>query len=90
LLLGFGAVNRLFSATPGDRLRHSITCETGFALGMILMAGFLAHLTPGSHEQPIWPLTWRPNPAASGLALVAAYPSSFLVSRPAFLPLRSC
>jgi putative copper export protein/mono/diheme cytochrome c family protein len=85
VLLGFGAVNRLLLSTrPGGRLRHSITGETLFALGVTLAAGFLAHLTPGAHDQPVWPLSWRLDPTAPGLTFVAAYPSSFLLSPTGF------
>jgi mono/diheme cytochrome c family protein len=84
-LLGFGAVNRLLlSAKPGGRLRRSITGETVLALAVTMAAGFLAHLTPGTHEQPIWPLAWRIDPTAPGLGFVPAYPSSFFVSPTGF------
>jgi putative copper export protein/mono/diheme cytochrome c family protein len=84
-LLVLAALNRfVFSARPGAPLRRSIICETGFAIAVVLTAGFLAHLTPGAHEQPVWPLQWRMNPKTPGGLFVAAYPTSFFVSSTGF------
>jgi hypothetical protein len=85
VLLGFAALNRFFlSARPRAGLRQSITVETGFALAVMFAAGFLAHLTPGAHEQPVWPLPWRIDLTAPKLALVPAYPTSFFMSPTGF------
>jgi putative copper export protein/mono/diheme cytochrome c family protein len=84
-LLGFAALNRfVFSGKAGGRLRRSIVAETTLAVLTMLAAGTLAHLTPGVHEQPIWPFAWRPNPAALGPVLVQAYPTSFFASPTGF------
>ncbi len=84
-LLMLAALNRfVFSARPGVRLRRSIICETGLAILVVLAAGFLAQLTPGAHEQPVWPFQWRMNPKTPGPLLVAAYPTSFFASPTGF------
>jgi putative copper export protein len=84
-LLGLAALNRfMFSARPGAYLRRSIICETALAVLVVLAAGFLAHLTPGTHEQPVWPFQWRMNPKTPGQLLVAAYPTSYFVSPTGF------
>ncbi len=80
-LLVLAALNRFaFSARPGVRLRRSIIGETALAVMVVLAAGFLAHLTPGAHEQPVWPFHWRINPKTPGERFIAAYPTSFYVS----------
>jgi putative copper export protein len=85
LLLVFAALNRfVFSAKPGVRLRRSITGETALAIFLMLAAGSLAHLTPGTHEQAVWPFPWRVNPNTSGGLFVRAYPTSFFVSPTGF------
>lgn len=72
LLLMLAAINR-FRLTPalrGDRSertgRHmlaSIGAETALGLGVVLAASVLATLTPGAHEQAVWPFPLRPNKA---------------------------
>ena len=84
-LLALAALNRLvFSASAGAGLRRSIVCETALGVLVILAAGLLAHLTPGAHEQPVWPFPWRMNPKTPGDLLVAAYPTSFFVTPTGF------
>ena len=84
-MLFLAAANRfVFSARPGGGLRRSIMGETALAVAVILAAGFLAHLTPGAHEEPVWPFEWRLNPKTPGPLLVAAYPTSFFVSPTGF------
>ena len=81
VLLTFAAANRfVFTSGRGANLRRSIGGEVGFALAVTLAAGFLAHLTPGAHEQPVWPLAWRINLEKPSPILVPAYPTSFYVS----------
>jgi putative copper export protein len=81
LLLVLAALNRfVFSARLGAGLQRSIRGETALAILVVLAAGFLAELTPGAHEQPVWPFDWRVNPKTPGPLLVAAYPTSFFVS----------
>ena len=45
-------------------LRISILLEMALGVAVIITAGFLGSLTPGTHEQPVWPLPWRPSLAA--------------------------
>jgi mono/diheme cytochrome c family protein len=42
----------------------SIAAELTLGVLVVITAGFLASLTPGIHEQPVWPLPWRLNPEA--------------------------
>jgi putative copper export protein/mono/diheme cytochrome c family protein len=42
----------------------SLTIEASLGLAVVLAAGALASLPPGMHEQPIWPLPFRPSLAA--------------------------
>ena len=85
LLMGFAALNRfVFSARPGRRLRRSIIGETAPAILVLLAAGSLAHLTPGTHAQADWPFPWRVNPNPAGRLFIAAYPTSFFVSPTGF------
>jgi putative copper export protein len=84
-LLGLAALNRfVFAARPDIRLKRSISGESALAILVVLAAGFLAHLTPGTHEQPVWPFHWRINPKTPGPLFVAAYPTSFFVSSTGF------
>ena len=63
-LLIFAALNR-FVLT--ERVEHasrrmmlgSIAMEAILGLLVVIAAGFLASLTPGTHEQPVWPFAWR-------------------------------
>jgi putative copper export protein/mono/diheme cytochrome c family protein len=66
--LGFAARNRLsltdrLSGADPDRarrqLRRSITSETLVGLAIVLAAGVLASLAPGTHQQPDWPFPVR-------------------------------
>lgn len=83
-LLAFAALNRfMFGAKLGVRLQRSIVSEAAVAVLVLLAAGLLAHLTPGVHEQPVWPFPWRISPRMPG-RLVAAYPTSFFVSPTGF------
>jgi putative copper export protein len=85
LLLIFAAANRfVFTSSRGAGLRRSISGEVGFALAVTLAAGFLAHLTPGAHEQPVWPFAWRIDLEKPGPVLVPAYPTSFFTSPTGF------
>ncbi|WP_428484384.1 CopD family protein [Rhodopila sp.] len=40
-------------------LRLSVIIETLIGLAIILAAAFMASASPASHEQPIWPFSWR-------------------------------
>jgi len=83
-LLVFAALNRFVFAGPGRHLRRSILGEAAVAFLVMLAAGSLAHLTPGVHEQPVWPFAWRMNPDAAGQPFVRAYPTSFYTSPTGF------
>jgi hypothetical protein len=84
-LLVFAALNCfVFASRPGAHLRRSITGETGFAILVMLAAGFLAHLIPGAHEQPVWPFPWRVNLENPNPLLLHAYPTSFFISPTGF------
>jgi putative copper export protein len=84
-MLVLAALNRfVFSARPGERLQRSVMGETALGVAAIVAAGFLAHLTPGAHEDPVWPFDWRLNPKTPGPLFVAAYPTSFFVSPTGF------
>jgi len=37
----------------------SVAAEAVLGLFVVIAAGFLASLTPGTHEQPVWPFAWR-------------------------------
>jgi putative copper export protein/mono/diheme cytochrome c family protein len=68
-LLTLAAFNRfVFTehlAFDGARgMRWSIAAELAIGTLVIITAGFLASLTPGMHEQPVWPLPWRLSPWA--------------------------
>lgn len=85
LLLALAALNRfVFSAMPGTRLRRSIAGESGLAILVMLAAASLAQLTPGAHEQAVWPFAWRVNPSGPEGLFVRAWPESFLVSPTGF------
>jgi putative copper export protein/mono/diheme cytochrome c family protein len=69
-LLTLAALNRLVltehlaHSTAGVTQRHmrlSISIEMLLGGAVIIAAGFLASLTPGTHEQPVWPFPWRPS-----------------------------
>jgi mono/diheme cytochrome c family protein len=63
VLLGFGAVNR-FVLMPHFALRPfvwSVRVEAMIGLVTVCVAAWLAAQAPGAHEQPIWPLPWRPS-----------------------------
>jgi mono/diheme cytochrome c family protein len=69
-LLSLAVLNRLVLT---ERLAHghsrthmrlSIAVEMSLGLLVIVVAGSLASLTPGTHEQPVWPFGWRLNLSA--------------------------
>lgn len=72
VLLLCAAINR-FKLTPilagtdaARAQRHllaSIGIEVGLGLLVVLAAGWLATLTPGAHDAPLWPFALRPNKA---------------------------
>ncbi len=73
VLLSLAALNRLvlterLASDPSGAARWhmswSILCEMVLGVAVIFAAGLLASLTPGTHEQPVWPLPWRPSMAA--------------------------
>ena len=45
-------------------MRLSIAAEMVLGALVVITAAYLASLTPGTHEQPVWPLPWRPSLAA--------------------------
>ena len=45
----------------GGQMRCSIAAEMVLGALVVIAAAILASLTPGTHEQPVWPLPWRPN-----------------------------
>lgn len=66
--LGFALVNkvsltgRLAGVAPRQArrlLRASVSIEFGIGLLIVLAAAFLASVTPGTHQQPVWPFPWR-------------------------------
>ena len=69
LLLALAAINRfvltgrLAGGGIGARrsLLWSVAAETVLGTLVILAAGFLASTMPATHEQPIWPFSWRPS-----------------------------
>ena len=84
-LLALAALNRfVFSARPGDHLRRSIIGEMALAVLTFMAAALLAHLTPGAHEQPVWPFAWRLNPSTTGPVFIEAHPASFFMSPTGF------
>lgn len=71
VLLLLAAANRFvltdrLTATAGARqlMRFSIAAEMVLGALVVVTAAYLASLTPGTHEQPVWPLPWRPSLAA--------------------------
>jgi putative copper export protein/mono/diheme cytochrome c family protein len=72
-LLSLAVLNRLvlterLASDPSGAARWhmclSILCEMVLGVAVIVAAGLLASLTPGTHEQPVWPFPWRPSTAA--------------------------
>jgi putative copper export protein/mono/diheme cytochrome c family protein len=72
-LLVLAALNRFaftdrLAGSPLPRARRhmriSILIEMVLGAAVILVAGFLGSLMPGTHEQPVWPFPWRPSLAA--------------------------
>ncbi len=68
VLLLLAMLNRLVLT---ERLAHStsamlasIALEMLIGTAVIIAAGFLASLTPGTHQQPVWPFPWRPSKVA--------------------------
>jgi putative copper export protein/mono/diheme cytochrome c family protein len=70
MLLFLAALNRfVFTERLADsrlhtarrHMRVSIAIEMLLGAAVIITAGFLGSLTPGTHEQPVWPLLWRPS-----------------------------
>jgi putative copper export protein/mono/diheme cytochrome c family protein len=66
VLLVLAALNRFaltdrLAINPSGRpyIRFSIAAEITLGLLVIMTASFLASSTPGTHEQPVWPLPWR-------------------------------
>src|ERR1700722_13084655 len=67
-LLALAAFNRLVltdqlagTAPEAARqhMRMSIATEAVLGTLVVITAAFLAALTPGTHEQPLWPFPWR-------------------------------
>jgi len=72
-MLSLAAVNRIrltplllvsSSPEPLRRLRRNVMRETGLGLLVLLAVGALVHLTPGLHDQPVWPFPIAINSAA--------------------------
>jgi putative copper export protein/mono/diheme cytochrome c family protein len=68
VLLVLAALNRLvlterLAAISGARRQMQLSIGAEIILGtlIVITAGFLASRTPGTHEQPVWPLPWRPS-----------------------------
>lgn len=70
VLLTLAATNRLVltehlarnpQGTAQRHMRASIAIEMVLGTAVVVTAGFLASLTPGTHEQPVWPFPWRPS-----------------------------
>jgi putative copper export protein/mono/diheme cytochrome c family protein len=70
ILLLLAALNRFvlterIAAAASDaarrHMRRSIAAETVLGVLVVITAGFLASNTPGMHEQPVWPFSWRPS-----------------------------
>ena len=89
ILLTLAALNRLVltgcMARGGSRSRMQLSIASEAMLGalVIVIASFLASVTPGAHEQPVWPFSLQPSLSAfydpllqrkliAGLAAVAA------------------
>jgi putative copper export protein/mono/diheme cytochrome c family protein len=73
VLLLLAALNRfVFTERLADHAAHfgrrhmrlSIVIEMVLGVTVIIAAGVLGSLMPGTHEQPVWPLPWRPSLAA--------------------------
>jgi putative copper export protein/mono/diheme cytochrome c family protein len=70
VLLALAALNRLVltgrMARGGvqSRMRLSIALEAVLGVLVVVIASFLASLTPGTHEQPAWPFSWRASLSA--------------------------
>jgi putative copper export protein/mono/diheme cytochrome c family protein len=69
-LLTLAALNRLVftehlvhstAGVPQRHMRLSIALEMLLGAAVVIAASFLASLTPGTHEQPVWPFPWRPS-----------------------------
>jgi putative copper export protein/mono/diheme cytochrome c family protein len=67
-LLALAALNRFVFT---ERLAHGVSCiqssiliEAVLGAAVVVAAGFLASLMPGTHEQPVWPFPWRPSLSA--------------------------
>ncbi len=70
LLSPLAAINRrVFTermAQGGSRshMRVSIAGEMALGALVVIVAAFLSSLTPGTHEEPVWPFHWRPSLSA--------------------------
>lgn len=73
VLIALAATNRLvltehLARNPQDaaqrHMRASIAIEMVLGAAVVVTAGFLGSLAPGTHEQPVWPFPWRPSPDA--------------------------
>ena len=86
VLLGLAALNRLaltdrLAGTSPEVARGHMQLSVGgemvLGLFVVLAAGFLASLIPGTHEQPVWPFAWRldlsifSEPGRRGTVIVA-------------------
>jgi putative copper export protein len=70
ILLALAALNRFAftaqlagaaSLTARRRMRLSVSLEMVIGALVVTVAAFLASLAPGVHQQPVWPLRWRPS-----------------------------
>jgi putative copper export protein/mono/diheme cytochrome c family protein len=66
VLLTLAGLNRFVLTERVERIspramRASVASEAVLGLLVVIAAGFLASLTPGTHEQPVWPFAWRPS-----------------------------
>jgi mono/diheme cytochrome c family protein len=68
VLLALAALNRLvlterLTDTASSRLYMQMSVGAEMVLGalVVVTASFLASHTPGTHEQPVWPFSWRPS-----------------------------
>ena len=68
IALGFAVTNkvsltgRLAGAAPRRARRlllGSVSAEFGIGLLIVVVAAFLASVSPGTHQQPVWPFPWR-------------------------------